>query len=435
MTALKIAPKTFSMTCVNCGSNDWENVDGARMKPAGMHICTPCGNVSYPEKYKSADEIKKHYRKAYRAPPTSNNFFTGQRKIYFHNAFLDSVFAEWEKQGLKTPKIFEVGAAYGLVLRWLKTIFPDAEIGGTEWTTSYKRVAKNEFSIELGDDFDETKKHDLIISYKVAEHQLDVDKELRKYAEGLSDNGLLYISVPTWFDSATNFGLSGFDLEYYYDPNHINVWTREHFESILERAGFEIIKKDYVMYDSTYLCKRNDANREKPVYKIDSEKIKERMARIKHANICFQQNKYKEAVETYPDYPTAWISWAEMERKNLFKEGKIQSFIDEMLKACPTSVDVVVSAADLLMRAEQYDAALKMCEKALKLKPENTPSFGHMINIYRELALRARNQQDKEQEVDYWKQLIIVAKHLQNVSTQHYAQAIDYIYMANAQID
>ncbi len=435
MTALKIAPKTFNMKCINCGSNDWELVDAARIKPAGMHICKECGLTSYPEKYKSYDEIKKHYRKAYRNPPTSNNFFTGQRKIYFHNAFLDSVFSEWEKQGLTTPKIFEVGAAYGLVLQWLKSVFPEGELAGTEWTTSYKRVAKNEFGIELGDDFDETKKHDLIISYKVAEHQLDIDKELRKYAEGLSDNGLLYISVPTWFDSATNFGLSGFDLEYYYDPNHINVWTREHFESILERAGFEIVKKDYVMYDSTYLCKRNDANRDKPVYKIDAEKIKEKMARIKHANMCFQQNRYQEAIETYPDYPTAWISWAEMSRKELFKEGRIPQFIEEMLKACPTSVDCIVTAIDLLMRAEQYDAALKYCEKALKLKPENTPALGAMINIYRELALRARNQQDHELEKSYWQQGITVAKHLQNVSTQHYSQAVDFIYHFGAQFD
>ena len=235
------------MRCINCNANEWENVDFARLKPSGMCMCKSCGMVSYPSKWQSYGEIKNHYRKAYRNPPTSQNLFTGQRKLSFHNVFLQDVFKKWSENNLGRPNVFEVGAAYGLVLNWLRGMYPGGSFGGTEWTTSYKRNAKHEFKLDLVDDFDTSKKHDLIISYKVAEHQLDVDQELAKYAEHLTDNGYLYISVPTWFDSANNFGLSGFDIEYYYDVNHINVWTREIFEGILQRAGFEIIKKDYMI--------------------------------------------------------------------------------------------------------------------------------------------------------------------------------------------
>lgn len=430
-----VQKQEFKMTCTNCGSNSWENVDAARMKPAGMHMCSDCGFVSYPGKWAKYEDIKKHYRNSYRQPPNSNNLFTGQRKIHFHNAFLQDVFKEWAEKSFTTPKVFEVGAAYGLVLNWLKNNFPDGEFSGTEWALTYKRNAKHEFGIDLVDDFDDTKKHDLIISYKVAEHQLDVDKELKKYSESLTENGYLYISVPTWLDSANNFGLSGFDLEYYYDPNHINVWTREHFENILERAGFEIIKKDYLIYDSTYLCKPNLKNRNKPLYKADPEAIKEKLARIKHAYSLFTQQRHQEAISVYPDYPAAWISLAEVSRQELFKNAQLAEFIQRMIQACPTSVDVVVTATDLLMRADKFDDAIKYAEHALQCKPENPASLGQLMNIFRELALRARTNCEPEKEKKYWSEARAVAAHLRSISTQHFKESTDAIYLFNAQID
>jgi SAM-dependent methyltransferase len=430
-----VQKQEFRMVCTNCGSNSWENVDAARMKPAGMHMCSDCGNISYPGKWAKYEDIKKHYRTSYRQPPNVNNLYTGQRKIHFHNAFLQDVFKEWAERNFTTPKVFEVGAAYGLVLNWLKNNFPQGEFSGTEWALTYKRNAKHEFGIDLVDDFDDTKKHDLIISYKVAEHQLDVDKELKKYSESLTENGYLYISVPTWLDSANNFGLAGFDLEYYYDPNHINVWTREHWENILERAGFEIVKKDYLMYDSTYLCKVNLENRNKQLYKANPEVIKEKLARIKQAYSLFTQQRYQEAISVYPDYPAAWISLAEVSRQELFKNAQLAEFIQRMIQACPTSIDVIVTATDLLMRADKFDDAIKYAEHALQCKPENPASLGQLMNLFREMALRARTNCEPEKEKKYWSEARAVAAHLRSVSTQHFKESTDAIYLFNAQID
>jgi tetratricopeptide (TPR) repeat protein len=348
---------------------------------------------------------------------------------------LQDVFKEWAERNFTTPKVFEVGAAYGLVLNWLKNNFPQGEFSGTEWALTYKRNAKHEFGIDLVDDFDDTKKHDLIISYKVAEHQLDVDKELKKYSESLTENGYLYISVPTWLDSANNFGLAGFDLEYYYDPNHINVWTREHWENILERAGFEIVKKDYLMYDSTYLCKVNLENRNKQLYKANPEVIKEKLARIKQAYSLFTQQRYQEAISVYPDYPAAWISLAEVSRQELFKNAQLAEFIQRMIQACPTSIDVIVTATDLLMRADKFDDAIKYAEHALQCKPENPASLGQLMNLFREMALRARTNCEPEKEKKYWSEARAVAAHLRSVSTQHFKESTDAIYLFNAQID
>lgn len=420
----------FKMSCVNCGSNSWEPVDQYRLKPSGMHICTCCGMVSYPEKWANYEDIKKHYQKSYRKPPNSNNLFTGQRKLYFHQSFLGEYLAELKK--LSSLSIFEVGAAYGLVLDWLRKELPQAKVNGTEWTTSYKRVAKNVLNIDLVDDFDD-KKHDLIISYKVAEHQLDVDKELRRYALSLTENGRLYISVPTWFDSASNFGLSGFDLEYYYDTNHINCWTRSIFENMLSRAGLEVIKKDYMIYDSTYLCKRNDSLMTTPVLKENTEDIKDRMSRLKKAFELFSQNKYDEAIKEYPDYPTAWISRLEFLRKSNHLNGwaHTKKEIETMIKACPTSVDCIVTAGDFAARFEQWNDAIYYGELGLKCKPENPVSLHSLANIMAQIAIRA---EDKKAKVHYFNQALDIARHLLNTSTQHFREATDMIYAFAAQI-
>jgi len=150
---------------------------------------------------------------------------------------------KWKDEG-KPKEVFEEGSAFGMVLNEIKTAVPNLNVSGSEWGQKFRRNAYHEYGIALGDKFDDSKKHDLIISYKVAEHMIDADKELRKYAENLTEEGLLYISVPAWFDKMTNFGVSGWSIEYYYHPDHINVWTKKLFETVLKKAGLEIVKQN-----------------------------------------------------------------------------------------------------------------------------------------------------------------------------------------------
>jgi len=417
--------------CFNCNNNDWENVDKYRIKPHGMCICKNCGVVSYPSKWQKKEDIIKHYRQAYRKPPTHNNVFTGQRKNHFHHAFLHETFEQWKKEGLQ-PKICEIGAAFGFALNWFRGVLPGCEIYGTELTTSFKRVAKHEFGIELKDDIDESIKYDMIMSYKVLEHQLDPDIELSRYYNCLSDDGLLYMSVPTWFDTMENFGLGGFDLEYYYDPNHINVWTREIFEGLLKRAGFEIIKKDYIIYGATYLCKKGTPC--EYVHKEVSSEICSKLEKIQKAFELFNQGKHLNAIKIYPNYPTAWISYLEFNRKQLadlgwdkFKEQFVEAFI----KNCPDSPEAFITATDYAMRAGQLEQAVKYCEAALKSKPENPVSLHAMSNIMREMALKTTDQKEK---LHYFIQAREVAHHLAKVSDQHVREATDMIFFYDSQI-
>lgn len=423
-----------NMNCPNCNENKWESVDAHRIKPQGMGICTSCGFVSYPSKWQTEEEIKKHYRSSYRNPPSHANLFSGERKNHFHHKFLLETFEKWKAEGLENPKICEVGAAFGWTLNWIKTVFPKAEIYGTELTTSFRRNAYHEFGINLTEDIDETKKYDLIMSYKVLEHQLDPNKALEKYTKLLTPNGLLYISVPTWFNALYNFGLTGFDIEYYYDPNHINVWTIEMFENIMNRAGFEIIKSDQVIYSSTYLCKPNPEMKTKPVLKLDVKEMKDKLARIKKAFLFFEENKFDEAIKEWPCYPQAHVSKAEMSRKLLTEKGWVafqDAIIDPALEACPNTAEVVIMATDFAMRANEFPQAIKYAEVALQMKPENPISLNQLANTMRELALRGKNMKEK---IHYFVQAREVCRHLRQVSTQHFKEATDMIFFFNSRI-
>lgn len=422
------------MICINCSSNNWENVDQYRLVPKGMSVCKECGFISYPALWKSDEEIKAHYRTAYRNPPSAANFYTGQRKCHFHNHFLQSVFKEWKEKGLVNPSVYEVGAAFGMALAWFTKAYPGCKVGGTELTTSFRANAFYEFGISLEEDFDKTKKHDLIMSYKVAEHQTDAHLRIAEYAECLTDGGYLYISVPTWFDSLCNFGAPGFDLEYYYDTNHINVWTRETFENILLRAGFEIIKKDTVMYDSTYLCKRNDANKNLPVYKITLDEIKSKLEKTKAAHDYLQDGDIENAIKTWPDYPQAWATLVEKDRKAMFQQGWEYihgTFIPKLLSSCNPTVSVFVMITDLAMRAKQWKAALYYCEEGLKRNPENPTSLQQLMNIMRETALSSDSDAKKHH---YFEQAGNIARHGRNVSAQHFKEFTDAVYLYNSHL-
>lgn len=421
------------MRCSNCGeAKQWQNVDFARIKPQGMCMCGNCGFISYPDKWKTKEEILKHYRASYRQPPTHFNIYAGQRKNNFHMAFLYELFEAWGKRGLTKPKILEIGSAFGYTLHWLKQMFPEAEITGTELTTSMRKVAKLEFGVQLDEDIDDTKKYDLIISYKVLEHQLDPDFELQRYQKMLTPEGRFYLSVPTWFDTLSNFGAGGFDLEYYYDPNHINVWTRPMVEAMVARCGFEIVKKDYVIYSSTYLLKQNDALKSvTPPYKEDPAKIIEQLEKVKMAYLAFTEGQHLQAIKIWPNYPTAHTQHIEMNRKKLAEIGwpefKAQ-YIDPMLKDCVDSgiAEAYELAADYAMRAGALEEAVKYCEGSLKSKPENPGALHRMSNCMREMALRAKTEQEK---VHYFGQALEVARHLRATSAQHFKEATDLIYL------
>ncbi len=422
------------MRCISCSTEDqWKNVDEFRIVPKGMSICTCCGLVSYPSLYKSEEEIKAHYRTDYRKIPKVGNLYTGLRKIHNHDAFLGKELKELAKKNPK-PVIGEIGAAYGLFLNHLHTkYFPEGEFYGTELTTTYRRVAFHEFGLALTEDFDLSKKYDLIISYKVAEHQLDADKRLREYALALKEDGLLYISVPTWFDGLNNFGLPGFDLEYYYDTNHINVWTQKLFENILKKAGLEVIKFDDMLYDKTYLCKRNDAlmKQEHPGYE-DVDHILRSLKSIKEAFVALQNGDTTAAITAYPNYPEAWTTHYERRRAEMH-EHKQDVTLDDILKefyepfkaACGDDYDTWRFVADIAMRYDNYELALEYWQKCISVRPGSASVLSPITHCYRRMAEVAKDPKYAEA---LRQKSVEITRHWMGSDLESAPEAINWLY-------
>lgn len=434
------------MRCIICDSTDkWENVDAYRYKKEGMAICNGCGFISYPDKTK--EKLIVHYRgKGYRPPPTAINLYQGQRKIHYHQEFLmEPVLKKWKDSGKKDPCVFEVGAAMGMVLAWLKNIrspeglfFPEIDVNGSELTLSYRRNAYHEYGIALQEDFDDSKKYDLIMSYKVAEHMLDVDKELIRYKKALKEDGFLYISVPTWFNRLHNFGSNGFAIEYYYAPEHVNVWSRMHFEWLLEsKCGFKIVKRNYSYYDDTYLCIAASEN--EPVRSIESlpkpSLVKEWLGRIKKADELMQKKYFLEALEQWPNFPITRTAVYEYKKKEHHDKGGLKYIMKEVIepwiKIDPDSYDVYSLAADIHMRYNAYKEALKYLEKCLYLRPRDVRALMDLSSCFRSLA---KASLDPKEKVYFTMESRKALLFLKDSHLELMGQALTGIYSDNAEI-
>ena len=426
------------VACPICDTiGKWESVDKYKPKAEGMHICTNCSMVFYPEKYMNEDEAKAYYENDYRKPPTVGNAYTGMRKVHMHAFFLDDLFKEWRDKGLDKPVVSDIGAAYGMCLNFVKANFPEAELNGTEFAKAYRRNSYHEFGIELGKDFDTTKKYDLISTFKVAEHQLDVKARLREYAECLKEDGRVYISVPTWFEIMGNFGAVGFDIGYYYHPDHINVWSEPLFEELLKMVGLEIVKKDKWMYDSTYLCKRNDSLMELDSVYPSVEETIDKMARIQKASNLYNQQKFGEAILAFPNFFEAHQARYESSRKKPH-EGQTEpleyieeTYIKPVLKSCPESLNALRMAVDIYMRYDEYESAMEYIEKALEVRPNQAPFLTALAHCLNQLSLRDK---DAEKKIKLLTESRDVWKYIRDVDEQCKAEATNWIYQINSEL-
>lgn len=426
------------MQCPICRSAEtkWTNVDHLRLKPEGMRICETCGFVSYPTRYKTKSEIIQYYKKEYRAPPNSNNIYTGERKIQYHAHFLESLLTQWQNENRKDILITDIGSAFGLFLSWIKTQLPEAEVYGVELTTSYVRNAWHMFQIKTLEDFEDTKKHDLIASYKSLEHILDPDIELARYIDALKEDGYLYLSVPLWFESMKNFGGGGFDIEYYYSPNHINTWTRKHFEGLIRVCGGEIVKENRTYYETCYLIKRSPSLRTSDrtsLYEKPAEII-EKMEAIYSAAEAYRAADYKKALEIWPNCPSAWPAFYENNRKGLHEQGFdfiYNEICVKALEACNEDADLHFLAADICARYDKYEMAVEHLKRANTLRPNMPNVFAHLSNCFRALGKAAT---DECVRIKFYEQSRRCSKILGDIASQYKGESLTWMMLDNSNI-
>lgn len=441
------------MQCPICeNKSSWENVDKYRddddaktieevvqddgtvkkvEKPRNMSLCKVCGFVGYPDRQEDEEKLKAYYKSQYRQhkPPTHNNIITGQRKVFYHENFLKETFAKWKKEGKTKPVISEVGAAFGMALNFFKHEFPEGDISGTEWTLKYRRVAWYEYGIKLTEDFDASKSYDMIMSYKVLEHQVKPEEKLMEYANCLKEDGLLYISVPTWFNKASNFGTSGFDLKYYYHPDHINVWTPVLFETLLKRCGLKIVKADHFMYGDTYLCKVDRSVQDEAPQYEDPKMILEAMGKLKSLAEHLKKGQPGKALKEYSNCPVAWAMYYEKNRKSIHEkhDGDFSKIYEEVcepfLKHTKGSLESMIFTVDLMMRYDQYEQAAEIANDILDKCPNHGQALHMLSHCLRNLAKR---ESDAERSLQLRANSFKVTDHWSKIDVQKMMEALDW---------
>lgn len=429
------------MRCVICDKSEWENVDQYRLVPKGMCVCKNCGFVSYPDLYKTDDEIKEYYKNNYKEYPVYQNLTTGVRKTCYHKKFLGPIFKKWSDDKLEKPVIGEIGSAMGVTLDFIKKNLPEAEVYGTEWSKSLVRNAYHEYGIKLTDELPKKHKYDLLISFKVAEHQIDIDKKLLEYRELLKDDGYLYISVPTWFREMQNPGTDGFDLEFYYHTNHINSWSEKLFKSLLKKCGFKICVHDTYLYGDTFICMKDDI---KPLDKSDFEdveNIKFLMSKIYEAAINYSEQNIEAALKAYPNFPFGYYYFYEKTRGEMHKDQQqvsydilYEKYLKPAFENCPQSAEPYKLAVDLCMRYEFYEKAIAWAEKGLALKPDNLQMLFAIGQSVRTLAEKEKKAGNNAKAIQLYKKSREVTKYVYNIDIQVRPEAINWIYYDNAQI-
>lgn len=408
----------MGIRCAICDATDkWENVDEYRLKqtyesvnhfgkvhkhPYNMSICNGCGFITYPDRVESEAKLIEFYRQEYRKAPNLKNIFQGQAKLRFHNAFLSDTFKQWKSEN-KKRKFLEIGSAIGMVLDWCRRSFPDCELEGTEITTSYRRVAHYLYGLNLKEDFDKKEaQNDMVIHYKVLEHQVDPDIKLRQLTLTLKPGGLLYISVPCWFHKMETFGQHSWDLEEYYHPNHCNVWSLNNFQNLLKKSGLRIIKENHTFYDETFLCVRDDSVMAEPRKYDDPAEIKKTMAAIKKAEILYREAKFEEALKSFANFPLAQIAAYESERHaydKMIKEKGFAEFqstvLDRMMKDCPNDGNIIAFIADIYRRYDKWEDAINWFNKALEFKPNEPNMLKQIASILRIMSQKTPSESEK----------------------------------------
>lgn len=141
----------------------------------------------------------------------------------------------------KTKKILDIGCGGGVLIKKLKTMFPELELYGVEPNVDYSELARRRSGAEeIKTSYFSRKLFDLkfdgIVSSDVMEHVDNPREFLRDIKHSLKVRGFLFIEVP----SPRNFEELAFDHDMFNVAHHV-FFTEEILYQMLGEAGFSNI--------------------------------------------------------------------------------------------------------------------------------------------------------------------------------------------------
>lgn len=188
-------------------------------------------------------------------------FYKDSINYQFWNDFIFPATDESRKQNIFQPRvdrmvhylntfspnaqsIVEVGCAFGTFLELAKSSWSFERIVGVEPTPALAQTARNK-GIEVIEDvienieLSEHLKFDVLTNFEVIEHLGDPLGFLEKSAKLLVDGGIIMISCPN--GEGFDFSILGKECNSV-DHEHLNYFNPTSIETLLKRAGFEVLE-------------------------------------------------------------------------------------------------------------------------------------------------------------------------------------------------
>ena len=203
-------------------------------------ICKECG-MSFVKEYLSEDLLGEYYTNMSNYEYPGDNFqWPSQDKKKSNRQF------EFCRNHSKSnfSKVLDIGCSLGYTLSLFKN--DGSSVIGIEPSENNKKLAKKMFGIEvissfIKEDTNLPSNNNLIILSHVLEHIIDPVLIINKAKEALSENGLLFIEVPTIEE------FDGRDL-YQFSFEHINYFSHGSLKNLMHKLGF--IELNHIIFQN-----------------------------------------------------------------------------------------------------------------------------------------------------------------------------------------
>lgn len=235
-----------SIPCCTCSNEDFEKL--SKKDRYGLYspvvVCKQCGLIQTNPRMNQKsynDFYKFEYRKLYLGERKPNEeFFTLQYKSG------KRIFSYLQDAGILTNSsfnlfIFEIGCGAGGILQYFRE--KGYNVQGCDLDEKYLNFGRKNYNLDLFNgtikEISLNKSPDIIIFSHVLEHLLFPKKDLEYIFNLISDNGYIYIEVPSVEEIINSEYLNFLN---YLQNAHTYHFTLTTLRNLLEGIGFKMIK-------------------------------------------------------------------------------------------------------------------------------------------------------------------------------------------------
>lgn len=227
------------LDCFICSGSNYKTINETDRYGLSYNtgVCLACGHVQqFNYLDLEAHEIfySSHYRNIYQTGTPEELFF----RQYFKAAQKIDKFVG----NIKYDLTLEIGCGPGGILKYFEKNKFSNVIGIDLDQRFLDYGIKKELNLvnTSFENFNTTKKFDLIIICHVLEHVQNPIEILKKVISLLNEGGLVYIEVPSL--ESVNNGDYGGDLNNYFHIAHVSHSTEKSIKNLFNNSGYEIVK-------------------------------------------------------------------------------------------------------------------------------------------------------------------------------------------------